>query len=141
MNPLKYMDPNIFDHLTGLTSLNFVGGVYSLGYALTPGSVPMTITHMKEIFNFPSVLWTDNQELTSELHIARTLFEISAVLNILMILGFLWIFVSWIVVKCKRHNRVGHDNSKNDSRNDSKTSFSFFEMSSIRERLQTCNFS
>ena len=136
MNPLKYMDPNIFDHLTGIKSLNFVGGVYSMGYALTSETVPMTILHMKEIFSFPSILWTDNQELTNELHKAKVLFEISAVLNVLMLLGFLWMFVSWIVVKWKRRNRVGHDNSKDDS----KTSFSFFEMSSIRERLQTCNF-
>ncbi|CAG9811362.1 unnamed protein product [Chironomus riparius] len=132
MNPLKYMNPNVFDHLIGIKSLNFVGGVYSMGYALTPETVPMTILHMKEIFSFPSVLWTDNQELTNELHKAKLLFEISAVFNVLMILVLLWMFASWIVVKCKRNNRVGHDESK--------TSFSFFEMSSIRERLQTCNF-
>jgi hypothetical protein len=133
-NGIKFVDPFVFDHLMNLRSLNMHGSVCGLTYARSLIQVHAVIMELREIFSFPSVLWTDNQELTTDLHRNKILLEISAALNVLLIVVLLAILVAVLIRKICRNNRVG-----NDSRNDSKTSF-LFELPNIRERLQSVNF-
>lgn len=135
-NGIKYIDPYVFDHLINLRSLNLAGSAYELGHAKSPIQVHTMILHIREIFTFPAVLWADNQELTTELHKSKILLEVSAFFNVFLLLVILIISVVLIAKKFWRRNRVGHDNSKMESVNTSKSSFLF----ELRDRLQSVNY-
>lgn len=136
-NGVKFIDPFVFDHLFVLRSLNLVGSASKdLGLVEYTDNVHNFILYMREVYSFPAALWKDNEELTNELHKTKIMLEVSAVINALLIFV---IVVTILVVgarKVWKNNRVGCD----DSRNTSKSSY-LFEMSNIRERLNTINFS
>ncbi|KAG5668493.1 hypothetical protein PVAND_016432 [Polypedilum vanderplanki] len=110
-NNIKYIDPNVFDHLNQLISLNLLGSVHDLGRASTQIEVQKVVTNVKEIFGFASVLWEDNQELTTEVAHYKTFFEISLVFNLLVLFGFVAYGSIKIAKKYRRSNKI-HDESK-----------------------------
>jgi ABC-type uncharacterized transport system fused permease/ATPase subunit len=85
--------------------------VHDLGRANTKTEVQKVIANVKEIFGFASILWTDNQELTTEIGRYRTAMEASVVINLLVLFGFAAYGSVKIAKKYRRSNRV-HDESK-----------------------------